>query len=79
MADDPNAPAQLTISATEAGMVAMRVPKPVHWEPKQDITAYELAMAIPIVLSSWGPLSFVEDHIAALAPDVRRHFRVGDK
>lgn len=42
------------------------------WEPKPDITVYELAVAIPLLTTrAWN----VGQAIEAAAPEVRRHFR----
>ena len=40
------------------------------YDPKPDITVHELALILPVFLSSWGA-SMVED----LPPEANRHFR----
>lgn len=51
--------------------ITIERPKAYNWKPRPDITAYELALAIPI-------LSFhtfdTEARIEALPERVRRHF-----
>jgi hypothetical protein len=57
----------------------MRVPKPISWQPKPDITAYELAqaMAVLISLGRGGMHIECEDAIAVLPDAVKRHFVIG--
>lgn len=52
------------------------MPKAQFWSPKPDITAYELAFALPVVvLIGLRPLSFnSEEAVKALPPEVARHF-----
>ena len=57
-----------------------------RFEPQEDITAYELARAVPLLAASWersywneildsGPLkSYLNGSVEALPDDVRRHF-----
>lgn len=60
---------------------AIRQPKPVRWEPHADITTHELALAMnALLLVAGGNRGFdlyLEDHIAALPENVRRHFQIG--
>jgi hypothetical protein len=56
-----------------------RQPKIIRWTPAEDITAYELALAMPILFmvgSSSGFYGYAEDGVAALPENVRRHFTV---
>lgn len=56
-------------------------PRRVHWEPKEDITTYELARAIEVMLIAVGggwALAAAEQHLANLPPAVSRHFRLED-
>jgi hypothetical protein len=57
----------------------VRSAKPVRWEPKPDITTYELARAMPLLVmaasSAW--LAYVDDHVKALPDEVKRHFVIG--
>ncbi len=68
-----------TITFTAAAGTTIRVPKRVDWLPCEDITAHELALAVPSLLTlsvrGWG---YPEDGIAALPENVRRHFRIHD-
>lgn len=52
------------------------MPKAQWWAPKPDITTYELARAMPIlVLMGAKPLNFnSEEAVKALPPEVARHF-----
>lgn len=64
---------------TVSGLHMMRQPKPISWCPKPDITAYELAraMVVLIPLGRGGMLIECEDAIAALPDAVKRHFVIG--
>jgi hypothetical protein len=55
----------------------LRVQKRYDWKPKEDITAYELALCVPVMLSNggWG----LECMIEALPESARRHFEVQDE
>lgn len=47
----------------------------IKWEPKDDITAYELAEAVPILVSGvQGNSRKLVEWIEDLSEDVRRHF-----
>jgi hypothetical protein len=50
----------------------IRQPKQYNWNPQENITAYELALCIPVLLTvhTWG----VEFIIEALPEIARRHF-----
>ncbi len=64
---------------TFAAETTVRMPKRIDWLPCEDITAYELAIAVPclftLAVRSWG---YPEDDIAALPENVRRHFKIHD-
>ena len=51
----------------------IRSPRPVSWEPKADITTFELAQAMPILISHGYDLDL---KVAALPAEVARHFVV---
>lgn len=46
------------------------------WEPADDITAYELAFAVGLLISSVQPHSraCLQEALEELPPEVRRHF-----
>ena len=50
------------------------VPKQIVWEPKEDITAYELACSMEILMCT-DPL-FKEHLFKTTTYNVQRHFRV---
>jgi len=51
-----------------------RVPKRYEWQPKEDITTYELALCVSIITrGAYG--SDVEDAIIASPENVQRHFQ----
>jgi hypothetical protein len=54
-------------------------PKPVRWCPQSDITAYELAQAMPVLINaasaSW--IYNTDREVEALPDEVKRHFIVG--
>ena len=58
----------------------IRIPKQVDWLPQPDITAHELALAVPslFALATRQSWTYPEDTIAALPENVRRHFRIHD-
>lgn len=46
-----------------------------NWKPQPDITAYELALCIPVFVTGWN----IEPLISDLPPEARRHFeQVGE-
>lgn len=53
---------------------ATYTPKSYRWEPKEDITAYELALCLPVLLISIHRLP-VESQINDLPENCRRHFK----
>jgi hypothetical protein len=61
------------------GTFRVMLPDRVHWEPKEDITAHELALAMPVLFRiqsgdwNWN----YPQHLMPTLPDgVRRHFRL---
>ena len=60
----------------------IRKPRRVDWLPREDITAYELALALPTLLSFVVPGTmgwrYPEDDITALPVNVQRHFKIHD-
>jgi hypothetical protein len=47
----------------------------IEWSPQPDITLHELALALPILIWAAGYTSIQRQAaIAALPPNVRRHF-----
>jgi len=51
---------------------SIHLPKQYNWKPKEDITAYELALCLPVF---WGVASSsYEDFINSLPENARRHF-----
>lgn len=53
----------------------IRTPKNVSWQPQPDITAHELSLAlIPLLMGFSRPGIHVEDTIANLPENARRHF-----
>ena len=63
------------LTTSGSGLVQIRVPKSVVWRPLPDITAFELAQALPVLFSQ-GRISYQEDTIAAMPLGVQRHFEV---
>lgn len=70
----------LTISAGEG--LTIRTPRRIEWLPSADITAHELALAMPALLAAVstnsGMVYYVEDMIGSLPEAARRHFKVSD-
>jgi hypothetical protein len=57
----------------------IRMPKRIDWLPREDITPYELAMAVPALFAvAHGWDDHPENMVAALPDNVRRHFRIYD-
>lgn len=52
----------------------------LYWEPQPDITAFETAQALPLMISAAvpGPWFDVKAKLDKLPPEVRRHFRIGE-
>lgn len=76
MADKSQHQPPLTMTYPE-GVHRIRVPKPVQWKPVADITAHELALAMPTLLGMVTSAPFdIEDDVNALPENVRRHFHI---
>lgn len=58
---------------------SIRIPKQVKWGPQEDITPYELAQAMPVLLmmASAAYLYSAEGSVLALPQCVQRHFKIG--
>jgi len=50
----------------------IRLPKQYKWIPKEDISAYELALCIPVVTATYW--HDAESYIEGLPESARRHF-----
>jgi len=61
------------VEATGLVPSTLLTPRIVLWEPKEDITAFELAMAIPVLIRDNYN---VENTVKSLPADVARHFVV---
>jgi hypothetical protein len=62
-----------------SGGTKLELPDIVYFEPREDITAYELALAVPILFRmmdcDWGWID-PRQMIPSLPEGVRRHFRL---
>lgn len=47
--------------------ITFATPKRYNWNPKEDITPYELAICIPLLLDRLNPFPFIDEK-------VKRHF-----
>jgi len=56
--------------------IELKFPDIVKWRPKDDITAYELALALPLVIAAITSTASIDNQIKFLPADVRRHFEV---
>ena len=54
------------------GIVFTQSQKAYNYEPKKDITAYELALIVPLFTTDYP---YVYSLIETLPPEARRHFR----
>jgi hypothetical protein len=64
-----------TALPVQESYIEIRIPKRVRWVPQEDITTYELSLAIMVLIA--GPhLQFPEDSVANLPTQVQRHFVV---
>lgn len=61
-------------------VATLKRPASYTWKPAADITAYELALALPIFhASSLGGWAYeVERMVEGLPPEVQRHFEKND-
>lgn len=51
--------------------------KKVNWEPKEDITSYEVAMCIPLLLLGIeGRVNELHENLDKLPDNARRHFLI---
>ena len=64
--------------AGEPRVFMIRHPKRVEWTPQPDITTYELAQCVPVLIlgSNAHTFAYVEDNIPA---GCERHFKIGDE
>ena len=58
----------------DGSYISIRRPKRVEWTPQEDITAYELAICLPLLTSQ--NLWYAEDYIPK---GCERHFNVTDQ
>ena len=49
-------------------------PKSYMWKPKEDITAYELALCAPMLINGQGWNGDIEPFLLALPESASRHF-----
>lgn len=56
--------------------VRLHFPDLVAWSPKADITAYELARAIPVLFAMAHGAATSADQAKALDNEVARHFTI---
>lgn len=66
------------ITGAYAKSVQLRMPKVVQWRPQPDITTYELAQAVNVLLGVGLGAAYPEDDVAKLPPEVQRHFSVNN-
>lgn len=61
-------------------MFSLRRQPDVFYEPKEDITTYELACVLPILIGVWGGTNInAVRTIKSLEPITQRHFRIVEK
>lgn len=61
-----------------ASPMIARPPRNVVWEPKEDITTYELAIALNVlVMAGRAHVYDAAAHVEGLPPNVQRHFVIG--
>jgi len=56
-------------------IIYVKFPDLVAWTPAKDITAAELARAIPVIFAMYNSYTSADD-VRALEPDVARHFTI---
>lgn len=68
----------IVMRSDDAEYMTLRAPVNIHWNPKKDITTYELAEAMGILLymTSGGNTWEAEQHIKACDKSVQRHFNI---
>jgi hypothetical protein len=67
----------MRIHSTGNVMMTIDMRGEAFWEPKEDITVYELASALGVLLAvTSGTRKSAEQMIAKLPDNVRRHFRI---
>ena len=74
MTDEATSSYILSAQTLATSVVGIRRPKSVQWTPQEDITAYELALCLPLLTSAG--LFYAEDYIPK---GCERHFKVTDK
>lgn len=58
------------------GEFKFKMPARYAWEPSEDITTYELALCVPVLLVGWHE---IEAAIQRLPDGAKRHFRPIDE
>ena len=55
-------------------IVSYKEPKSYLWKPKEDITAYELALCLPVFQYNYNYPDYISDLIERLPLKAGRHF-----
>ncbi|MFA5714431.1 MAG: hypothetical protein WC998_01655 [Candidatus Paceibacterota bacterium] len=63
-----------TVIKMEDGIAKVITFKTYNWYPKEDITAYELALCVPFLNLNIRDYCDIEARINNLPPQARRHF-----
>jgi hypothetical protein len=61
-----------------SGTAQLHFPKLVQWVPLEDITAYELATAVPVLFAMAHGKPTVADDVFNLPLGAQRHFKVSE-
>lgn len=64
------------LSVGKDGVVQLRQPRSYIWQPKQDITAYELARAVEVIFVSMMQYGDCDAAFERLPDEAKRHFEV---
>ena len=64
------------LNSSSSNLNTIRVPKSYKWSPKEDITAYELSLCIPVIVGRNIYSYDAEYFIEALPENARRHFEL---
>jgi hypothetical protein len=61
-----------------ADTAQIRFHKILQWAPLEDITAYELAKAVPVLFAMAHGKATVADDVSSLPLGAQRHFKVSE-
>ena len=62
-------------SVFASGQINITAHRGYRWNPQPDITAHELALCLPVVVSGCTPYGHIDHMFLGLPDQARRHFK----